>query len=77
MVDLVIYRNEEDPIENEGACVLTTFSPLKPYESCCHGTQSFSPTWSKTINLFLTKMMLQIKFYCNWPAGCGDIYEYV
>ena len=33
MVDLVIYRNEGNPIENEGALVLTTFSPLKPYES--------------------------------------------
>ena len=25
-------------------------------------------------NLSLTKLMLQVKFDCSWPAGCGDIY---
>ena len=29
------------------------------------------------INLSLTKMMLQIKFDCNWPAGCRDMFESV
>ena len=31
MVDLVTFENEEDPLENEGTRVVTTFLPLKVY----------------------------------------------
>ena len=30
---LITCKYEEDPVKNEGARVLTTFSPLKPYWS--------------------------------------------
>ena len=31
MIFLITYKNEEDPIKNEGARVLTAFSPLYVY----------------------------------------------
>ena len=31
MIDLVTCKNEEDPFENEGTRVVTTFLPLKVY----------------------------------------------
>ena len=33
MIVLVICKNKEDPIKNEGARVVTRFSPLQPYGS--------------------------------------------
>ena len=43
---LLTCKYEEDPIKNEGARGLTTFSPLGAI--CCHGNQSSNLTWSKT-----------------------------
>ena len=41
MVVLITFKNDEDPIKNEGVRVFTRFSPLKPYGSyLCHGNQS-------------------------------------
>ena len=41
---------------------------------CCHGNQSSDPIWPKTYcSLSPISMMLQIKFDCDRPAGCGNI----
>ena len=48
MVDLVTCKNEEDPIINEGARVLTRFPPLKPNGAiCCLENQGSGPIWPK------------------------------
>ena len=37
---------------------------------CCHGNRSFDPICPKTLcSLSPTPMMLQIKFYQDWPTG--------
>ena len=42
---------------------------------CCHGNQSSDQIWPKTYcSLSPTPMMLHLKFDCNMPTGCGDIY---
>ena len=42
---------------------------------CCHGNQSSDPISPKTYcSLSPIPMMLQLKFYCDRPAGCGNIY---
>ena len=46
---LVTCKYEEDPIKNEGARVVTTFSNYNPMGAIgCHGHQSSDPIWSKT-----------------------------
>ena len=46
---LVTCKYEEDPIKNEGARVVTTFSHYIPMGAIgCHGHQSSDPIWSKT-----------------------------
>ena len=46
---LVTCKYEEDPIKNEGARVLTTFSHYNPMgASRCHGHQSSDLIWLKT-----------------------------
>ena len=42
---------------------------------CCHGNQSSDPIWPKTYcSLSPIPMMLQLKFYCDRPAGYGNIH---
>ena len=42
---------------------------------CCHGNQSSDPIWPKTYcSLSPIQMMLQLKFDCDRPAGCGNIH---
>ena len=50
--------------------------PLNPYESYpLPWKPEFKTDLAQNlVSLSLTKMMLQIKFDCSWPAGCGDIY---
>ena len=49
MDDLVTCKYEEDPIKNEGARVVSTFSHYNPMGAIgCHGHQSSDPIWSKT-----------------------------
>ena len=50
MVVLVTCKNKEEQIKNEGAIVVTRFSPLyNPMGAiCCHGNQSSDPIWPKT-----------------------------
>ena len=49
IVVLVICKYEEDQIKNEGARVLTRFSPLLPMGAIrCHGNQSSNQIWAKT-----------------------------
>ena len=44
MVVLVTCMNKEEPIKNEGARVVTRFSPYNPMGAiCCHGNQSSDP----------------------------------
>ena len=41
---------------------------------CCHVNQSSDPTWPKTYcSLSPIPMMVQLKFDCDRPAGCGNI----
>ena len=70
----VICKYEEDLIKNEGARVLTRFSPLKPYGSFpLPWKPEFLSDLAKTsCSLSPTLMMLQIKFGWNRPAGCGN-----
>ena len=72
---LVTCKYEEDPIQNEGARVVTTFPHYNPMGAIrCHGHQSSDPIWPKTCcSLSPTPMMVQLKFRYNWPTGCGDI----
>ena len=42
---------------------------------CCHGNQSSDSIWPKTYcSLSPFPMMLQLKFDCDPPAGCGNIH---
>ena len=42
---------------------------------CCHGNQSSDPICPKTYcSLSPIPMMLQLKFDCDRPAGCGNIH---
>ena len=42
---------------------------------CCHGNQSSDPIWPKPYcSLSPIPMMLQLKFDCDRPAGCGNIH---
>ena len=46
---LFTCKYEDDPIKNEGARVLTTFSLFDPMGAIrCHGHQSSDPIWPKT-----------------------------
>ena len=73
---LVTYMYEEDPIKNEGVRVFTTFSPLKPYGSYLlpWKPEFQSDLAQNLMPLSPTPMMLQIKFGCDRPAGCGNIH---
>ena len=49
MVVLVTCKNKVEQIKNEGAGVVTRFSPLYPMGAiCCHGNQSSDPILPKT-----------------------------
>ena len=76
MVVLVTCMYEEDPTKNEGARVLTRFSPLSPYGSYpLPWKPEFQSDLAKNLmQPFPTPMMLQIKFGCKRPAGWGDIH---
>ena len=42
---------------------------------CYHGNQSSNPIWPKIYcSLSPIPIMLQINFYCDRPAGCGNIH---
>ena len=46
---MVACKNEEDPIKNEGARVLTRFSHYNPMGAIgCNGNQSSDSIWPKT-----------------------------
>ena len=52
MVVLVTCKNKEKPIKNEGARVVTRFSPLKPYGS-------YLLTWKPEFCSDLTQNLMQ------------------
>ena len=56
---LLTCKNEEDPIKNEGASVLTTFSPLLPYG--CHGNQ-----WSHLTDFELIQALMHVLITCKY-----------
>ena len=51
MVVLLTCKNEEDPIQNEGARCLQDFPHYNPMGAiCCHGNQSSDPICPKTLS---------------------------
>ena len=63
---LITFKYEEDPIENEGARVLTTFSPLYPYGS-------YPLPWTPEFRSDLAQNLMQPFPHPNDGSGCGDI----
>ena len=55
-------------IENKVVKVLTTVSPFKPVDMETRLLDRSGPNYNAAI------MVIQIKFDCSWPAGCGDIH---
>ena len=69
---LLTCKNEDDPIKNEGAGVLTRFPHYNHMGViCCHEKIS-DPIWPKTSCSFSPTAM--IKFVCDRPASFGDIH---
>ena len=75
MVVVVTCQNKE-PINNEGAGVVTRFPHYNPMGAiCCHGNQSSDPIWPQTYcSQSPNPMMLQMKFDYDPPAGLRDIH---
>ena len=72
MVFLVNCKNEENPNKNEGARVVTRFSPLwKLYVAMETRVLIKSGPKPKAAP---TPMMIQIKFDCNLPTSLNDIH---
>ena len=75
---IVTCKYEKDRMKNSREKLATPFFPiLTLWVICCHGNQSsdFSDLAQKPhAGLYPTTIMLLIKFYCDRPAGCGDIH---
>ena len=70
-MDVIVTRkNREDPIKNEGTRVFTTFSPTP----ITNGGYLIRSDPKPKAAFPPSQMMFQLKFDCDWPAGCGDIH---